>query len=88
MIVDVGHWLGRKTTVVGLCLTTRRGDAPACEACWRAPLEWWMLHVRVCSVCRGLRGALGALSLSLSLSLSVEEVRSTFGGVAGILAKF
>ena len=41
-----------------------------------------MLHVHVCSVWRGLRGASGALSLS------VEESRSTFGVRAGIGPNF
>ena len=51
------------------------------EACWR-PFSWMVLHVmRVCGVWHGSRGASGAL-------FSVEEGRSTFGGMTGIWAKF
>ena len=68
---------------LGLHSTTHYGDTPEHA---RGPLETPSLSemvlcgVCMCSVGRGLRGTLGALSLSLSM----EEGRSTFGVMARI----
>ena len=54
------------------------------ETCWRPIPSDGAANVRVCGMWRGLREALGALSLSLL----VEEGRSTFVVMEGIWAKF
>ena len=68
---------------LGLCSTTCRGDAPACEgARWRSLLKMdvaWCAHVYCVAWLSRASGA---------FSLSVEEGRSNFGVMAGFWAKF
>ena len=67
----------RKPPSLGLHSTTCNGDTLGCSG----PIEG-LFSIGWCARC-GSHGSSGALSLSLS----VKEDRSTFGGVVGILAK-
>ena len=76
---------GRKKTaaiILGLRSTTRRGDAPALEGLVGGPSREWYCVLCVCVMCGMVRTWLRVLSLSM------EEGRFTFGGMAGIWAKF
>ena len=73
-IVDAGPRSERKTTVLVLRSTTRYGDAP--------------MRARPVGGSSQLIGVYMVHAELQVLSLSVEEGKSTFGGVARILAKF